>query len=219
MRKVVDYLGCVVLKPVRQCPSRPSGSCPHARRALHLWQSYRRHALGSAARPKAASQTSERQGAHPGAACWPQLAAPQILTWSLQRTGGSLACSGMVSVQLAGARLTTWYSGVDGTHTHACTSSDEFLDGVAQQICIVCQRHESLAATIEDDDTNFYRGVTQSERVDRLLGEANNTLLVALDGSRLVEEKDNVNEQIAGGSWVAGERRAGGGGHVWRGRR
>ena len=219
MRKVVDYLGCVVLKPVRQCPSRPSGSCPYARRTRHLWQSYRRHALGSAARPKAASQTSERQGAHPGAACWPQLAAPQILTWSLQRTGGSLACSGMVSVQLAGARLTTWYSGVDGTHTHACTSADEFLDGVAQQICIVCQRRESLAATIEDDDTNFYRGVTKSERIDRLLGEANNTLLVALDGSRLVEEKDNVNLQIAGDLRVARGRRAGGWGQVWRGRR
>ena len=104
-------------------------------------------------------------------------------------------------------------------HTHACTSADEFLDGVAQQICIVCQRRESLAATIEDDDTNFYRGVTKSERIDRLLGEANNTLLVALDGSRLVEEKDNVNEQIAGGTWVAGERRAGGWGQVWTGRR
>ena len=104
-------------------------------------------------------------------------------------------------------------------HTHACTSTDEFLDGVAQQICVVCQRHESLAATIEDDDTNFYRGVTKSERIDRLLGEANNTLLVALDGSRLVKEKDNVNLQIAGDSWVARGRRAGGWGQVWRGRR
>ena len=112
-----DYLGCVVLRPVPQSPSRPSGSCPHARWPRHLWQSYRRHALGSAAHPKAAAQTSERQGAHPVAACWPQLAAPQILTWSLQRAGGSLACSGGVSVRLAGARLTTWYSGVDGTHT------------------------------------------------------------------------------------------------------
>ena len=106
-------------------------------------------------------------------------------------------------------------------HTHACTSADEFLDGVAQQICIVCQRHESLAATIEDDDTNFYRGVTKSERIDRLLGEVNNTLLVALDGSRLVEEKDNVkdNVKIAGDSRVARGRRAGGWGRVWRGRR
>ena len=103
-------------------------------------------------------------------------------------------------------------------HTHACTSANEFLDGVTQQIFVVCQRHESLAETIEGDDANFCHEVSKSERVDRLLGEANNTLLVALDGSRLVKEKDNVNVQIAGGSWVARERRAGGWGQVWRGR-
>jgi hypothetical protein len=49
------------------------------------------------------------------------------------------------------------------------------------------------------------------------LGEANDTQLVALDGSRLVEEKDNINEQIAGCSWAAWERGAGGWGQVWRG--
>jgi hypothetical protein len=86
-----------------------------------------------------------------------------------------------------------------------------------QQIYVVCHRHESLAATIEGDDAHFRREVTKSERIDRILGEANDTQLVALDGSRLVEEKDNINEQIAGCSWAAWERGAGGWGQVWRG--